>query len=167
MSTYEQDIPQAMLPSKSIMLRTCGWQCCVEGCDVDVCSLRMVRNMVGYSASRSFCRHTKPTKRRAEICQRAIGHVALRITIVFQSSRDYRTSSISAVAGRRVKAAALTTLGAGANARLGTSCRSRCVCPVMGLSSQLWRILARSVNLAVRFFRCAQVNNAARFSMLR
>ena len=45
------------------------------------------------------------------------------------------------------------TLGAGCmHGRVGTSCRVRCVCPVMRLSSQLWRIQARSVRSALRFF---------------
>ena len=49
------------------------------------------------------------------------------------------------------------TLGTGCNmhGHVGTSSRSRCLRIVMGLNSQHWRIQARSVNNALRFFTCA------------
>ena len=46
------------------------------------------------------------------------------------------------------------TLGTGCNmhGHVGTSCRSRCPCVVMGLNSQHWRIQERPVKNALRFF---------------
>ena len=54
------------------------------------------------------------------------------------------------------------TLGTGCN-----SCRSHCVCVVMGLNSQHWRIQARSVNNALRFFRCVRLHCALAVHVLR
>ena len=56
------------------------------------------------------------------------------------------------------------TLGTGCNmhGHGGTSCRSRCVCVVMGSNSQHWRIQARSVNNALRFFIGALARGSSR-----
>ena len=61
------------------------------------------------------------------------------------------------------------TLGTGCNmhGHVGTSSRSRCLRIVMGLNSQHWRIQARSVNNALRFFRCVRLHCALAVHVLR